>query len=114
MWEWLVARAQAARYDHVPGLGATAKMSCSVTQRAKAKKRGASRDVHAMYVLPSNSRPRPAPQVLGVVASTKLIARAWITLRGCICACVLAIDRFCDNAEGFARMCLIMLVSVRR
>ena len=28
-----VARAQAARYNHVPGLTATAKMSCSVTQR---------------------------------------------------------------------------------
>ena len=35
LWEWLVARAQAARCDHVPGLAATAKMSCSVTQRVR-------------------------------------------------------------------------------
>ena len=43
-------------------------------------------------------------------ASTKL---AWIILRGRICACVLAIDRFCDNAEGFARMCLIYTVQTK-
>ena len=37
LWEWLVARVQAARYDHVPGLAATAKMSCSVTQRVNSE-----------------------------------------------------------------------------
>ena len=71
---------------------------CQKTCWPKAKKCGASRDVHARYMylynipIVSNSRPRPAPKALGVVASSKVIARAWIILRGRICACVLAID----------------------
>ena len=44
----------------------------------------------------SYSRPRPAPKGAGCVREYEISiareARAWIILRGCICACVLAID----------------------
>ena len=52
----------------------------------------ASHDMHASsyFIL---ARPRPASLGAGRGREYEIsIARAWIILRGCICACVLAID----------------------
>lgn len=63
-------------------------------------KHSASRDLHA------SSR-----QIDSVLVITPTIVLYIYNVNRCvdsyICTCVLAIDEFCDNAEGFARMCLI-------
>ena len=80
---------------------------CQKTCWPKAKKRGASRDVHARYLFELAT----TPSVLGAgrgreyegnCARVDNITRKHLRMRASNS------PRFCDNAEGFARMCLIL------
>ena len=87
------------------------RVSCCCQKLAgpKAKKRGASRDVHARYLRTTT----PGAWSRHMVASTKLSARAYAWKYYDLLMRAGNSLRFCDNAEGFARMCLILRERVR-